>query len=384
MKRIAILGSTGSIGVNALDVISALRDEFKVIGLSTNSNVSALTQQIKRFRPKIACAMSEDKAAWLKNSIGKGHTKIVAGIGGLLEIVTHSDVDLVLVAIAGSISLLPLLEAIKAKKQIALASKEALVSGGEVVMKAAKRNNVKILPVDSEHSAIFQCLNGDSRKSLKKIYLTGSGGPLRKLSKKAFHALAPEEVINHPKWSMGKKISVDSATLMNKGLEVIEAMRLFSINLDSIEVLIHPEAVVHSMVEFVDGSVLAQMAVCDMRIPIQYALGYPERMPQKFDLRLDLKKINGFTFSRPDLKKFPCLKLAYRAAGDAGTYPAVLNASNEEAVLNFLDGRIRFTKIPEVIEKVLSRHRSKDKPALTDILEADKWSREEAKALCFQ
>ncbi|NQU74069.1 MAG: 1-deoxy-D-xylulose-5-phosphate reductoisomerase [Candidatus Omnitrophica bacterium] len=384
MKRIAILGSTGSIGVSALDVISALRDEFKVIGLSTNSNVSALTEQIKRFRPKIACVMSEDKAACLKNSIGKSRTKIVVGLDGLLEIVTHSDVDLVLVAIAGSISLLPLLEAIKAKKQIALASKEALVSGGEVVMKAAKRNNVKILPVDSEHSAIFQCLNGDHKRSLKKIYLTGSGGPLRRLSKKAFHALVPEEVINHPKWSMGKKISVDSATLMNKGLEVIEAMRLFSIDLDSIEVLIHPEAVVHSMVEFVDGSILAQMAVCDMRIPIQYALGYPERMPQKFNLRLDLKKINGFTFSRPDLKKFPCLKLAYHAARDAGTYPAVLNASNEEAVLSFLDGRIRFTKIPEVIEKVLSRHRSKDKPALKDILEADKWSREEAKALCFQ
>jgi len=384
VKRIAILGSTGSIGVNALDVAWAFKDEFKVVGLSTNSNVSALAKQIKRFRPKIACVMSEDKVAYLKNNTSKGHTKIVTGLDGLLEIVTHSQVDLVLVAIAGSISLVPLLEAIKAKKQIALASKEALVSGGEVVMKSAKRNNVKILPVDSEHSAIFQCLNGSQARSLEKIYLTGSGGPLRRLSKKTFHTLSPEEVINHPKWSMGKKISVDSATLMNKGLEVIEAMRLFSINLDNIEVLIHPEAVVHSMVEFVDGSVLAQMAVCDMRIPIQYAFGYPSRIPQKFDLRLDLKKIKKFTFDQPNIKKFPCLKLAYDAAGDGGTYPAVLNASNEEAVLNFLDGKIRFTKIPEVIEKVLSKHRSKNKPALNDILEADKWSREEAKAICFQ
>jgi len=382
MKRIAILGSTGSIGVNTLKVAAAFKDRFKVVGLSTNSNTNLLARQIKGFNPQIACVMSNDRIPPLKNNIKKKHTKIVSGLSGLVEIATHPDVDLVVVAVVGSISLIPLLKAIEAKKQIALASKEALVSGGEIVMKAAKRNNVKIIPVDSEHSAIFQCLNGGSKGGLKKIYLTGTGGPLRKLSQKAFDTLTPEEVINHPKWKMGKKISVDSATLMNKGLEIIEAMRLFSVNLDEIEVLIHPEAIVHSMVEFIDGSILAQMAVCDMRLPIQYALGYPDRLPLAFQLKFDFTKVKRFTFTQPDIKKFPCLGLAYEAARKGGTFPAVLNASNEEAVLNYLDRRIKFTRIPEVVEKVLSRHRNISKPALDDILEADRWSREEARAIC--
>ncbi len=384
MKRIAILGSTGSIGVNTLNVISAFKDEFKVIGLSTNSNSAVLSEQINKFRPKIACIMSEDKIGQLKKNIEKKGTKIVSGLDGLAAIATHPEVDIVVMAIVGSISLVPLLKAIESKKQIALASKEALVSGGEIVMRAAEKNGVKIIPVDSEHSAIFQCLNANlSRREIRRIYLTGTGGPLRRVSQNMFDRLSPEEVINHPKWKMGKKISVDSATLMNKGLEIIEAMRLFSVGLDEIKVLIHPEAIVHSMVEFIDGAVLAQMSVPDMRLPIQYALSYPERLPQKFGLWLDFEKTDNLTFAQPNIKKFPCLGLAYNAARDGGTFPAVLNASNEEAVLNFLDRRIKFTKIPEIIEKVLSRHHGINRPGLNDILEADRWSREEARTICF-
>ena len=381
MKRVAILGSTGSIGVNALNVISAHSDQFKVVGLSANSNTALLKEQIKRFNPKIACIMPEDKLKGIKGIKG---LKAVSGLDGLVEIATHPEVDLVVLAIVGSISLIPLLKAIGAKKQIALASKEALVSGGEIIVKAAKRNNVKIIPVDSEHSAIFQCLNGRPRGELKKIYLTGTGGPLRRISRRLFDALMPQEVINHPKWKMGKKISVDSATLMNKGLEVIEAQWLFSVPLDEIEILIHPEAVVHSMVEFIDGSILAQVSVPDMRLPIQYALSFPSRLPQKSGLYLDFKKVGRFTFSRPNIGKFPCLRLAYDAAKNGGTYPAVLNAANEEAVLNYLDGNIKFTDIPKVIETTLSRHKGRAFVTLDNILEADRWSREEARKLCFQ
>ncbi len=380
MKRIAILGSTGSIGVNALNVISALPDKFRVVGLSANSNAKLLQEQIKKFKPKIACLMSGGKNLC---QTAKG-TKIAYGMDGLIEIATRADVDLVLMAIVGSISLVPLMKAIEAKKQIALASKEALVSGGEIVTKEARKRNVKIIPVDSEHSAIFQCLNGKPSKELRKIYLTGTGGPLRKLSRSKFDSLKPKEVINHPKWKMGKKISVDSATLMNKGLEVIEAKWLFSVELKQIEVLIHPQAIVHSMVEFIDGSILAQLSTPDMRLPIQYALGYPARYPQKFQLYLDFRDANKLTFSRPDTKKFPCLKMAYEAAEAGRTFPAVLNAANEETVLNYLENRCAFTDIPRIIEKVLSRHRGKAVSGLEDILEADAWSREEARRICFQ
>lgn len=380
MKRIAILGSTGSIGVNALNVISAMPDEFRVVGLSANSNAKLLQEQIKKFKPKIACLMSGDKNLCRAT---KG-TKIAYGMDGLIEIATRPDVDLVLMAIVGSVSLIPLMKAIEAKKEIALASKEALVSGGEIVTKEAKKRNVKIIPVDSEHSAIFQCLNGNPRGELRKIYLTGTGGPLRKLSRSKFDSLKPKEVINHPKWKMGKKISVDSATLMNKGLEVIEAKWLFSVELKNIEVLIHPQAIVHSMVEFIDGSILAQLSTPDMRLPIQYALGYPARYPQKFQLYLDFKSANKLTFSRPDTGKFPCLKMAYEAAEAGRTFPAVLNGANEETVLNYLESKCAFTDIPRIIEKVLSRHRGKTVSGLEDILEADAWSKEEARRICFQ
>ncbi|MBI4335178.1 MAG: 1-deoxy-D-xylulose-5-phosphate reductoisomerase [Candidatus Omnitrophica bacterium] len=388
MKKIAILGSTGSIGVNTLNVISAFKDKFQVVGLSANSNLNLLKEQIDRFRPKVACladrqacAMSGDKSGLIK---GVRRTKIVSGLDGLIEVATHPEADLVVMAIVGSASLIPLLKAIEAKKEIALASKEAMVSAGEIVVRAAGKNNVKIIPVDSEHSAIFQCLNGRPRGELKKIYLTGTGGPLRKVSGRQFDTLTAGEVLNHPKWKMGKKISVDSATLMNKGLEVIEAKWLFSAPLEKIEVLIHPEALVHSMVEFIDASILAQVSVPDMRLPIQYALAYPERLPQKFSLYMDFMKSGRITFSRPNTRKFPCLALAYSAAREGGTHPAVLNASNEEAVMSYLEGRIKFTDIPRIVEKALSRHRGKITPDLNDILNADAWSREEVRRNCSQ
>ncbi|MDD5449112.1 MAG: 1-deoxy-D-xylulose-5-phosphate reductoisomerase [Candidatus Omnitrophica bacterium] len=381
MKRIAILGSTGSIGVNALDVIASHKDRFRVVGLSANSNTELLSEQIRRFKPRLACIMSREKARSLEKRRG---TRVVSDMEGLIEVATHPDVDLVIMAIMGSVSLIPLLEAIAAKKQIALASKEAFVTAGELVMKAARKNNVRIIPIDSEHSAIFQCINTSPSKELKKVYLTGTGGPLRNVPGKLFDGLEPEEVLNHPKWKMGKKISVDSATLMNKGLEVIEAKWLFSLALDQIEILVHPEAVIHSMVEFIDGSILAQLSITDMRLPIQYAVGYPERIAQKFGLYLDFKKYDRLTFCQPDEKKFPCLDLAYGALKQGGTFPAVLNAANEVAVLNYLDRKIKFTDIPRFIEKALSRHRGKPANDINDILDADCWSREEVRKLCCQ
>ena len=381
MKKIAILGSTGSVGLNALRVISAFKDEFEVVGLTANSNLKRLSEQIKRFRPKIVCLAAGGKKALPGRING---VKAVSGPEGLMEVATHPDVDMVVFAIAGSASLVPLLGAIEAGKQIALASKEALVSGGEIVIKAAKRNNVRIIPVDSEHSAIFQCLNGRERNELRKIYLTGTGGPLRKLPRRLFDALTPEEVVNHPKWNMGRKISVDSATLMNKGLEVIEARWLFGVSLDEIEVLIHPEALVHSMVEFIDGAILAQLSVPDMRLPIQYALGYPLRLKQKFNLRMNFRDADKITFSRPDTNKFPCLGLAYSAARQGGTSCAVLNASNEEAVLNYLERKIKFSDIPRIVEKALSRHRRREALCLDAVLQADRWAREEVRKICFR
>ena len=356
MKKIAILGSTGSIGVNTLEVVARFPDQFRVVGLSANENCGLLSQQIKRFQPKIACIMSDARAAALTKRTSRRAAKIVSGLDGLIEIVTRPDVDVVVMAIVGSISLVPLLKAITAGKQIALASKEALIAGGELIVREARRKKVSIIPVDSEHSAIFQCIDGRPRAQLKKIYLTGTGGPLRTLPRRVFDTLTREEVTSHPRWKMGKKISVDSATLMNKGLEVIEAHWLFSMPIGAIEVVIHPEAVVHSMVECIDGSIIAQLSVPDMRIPIQYALGYPRRLPQQFGLFVDFNKTDTLTFQRPDREKFPCLDLAFGAARDGGTFPAVLNASNEEAVCSFLDGKIPFTRIPTIVERVLAKH----------------------------
>jgi len=382
IKKIAILGSTGSIGVSTLDVISRLRGKFRIIGLSADSNIAHLAKQARLHRPKIISVRDEHLAKKMRADVPAG-VKITFGMSGLREIVSRGDVDLVVFAISGTSCLMPLLHAIEHKKGIALANKESLVSAGSIVMRLAKKNNVRIIPIDSEHSAIFQCVDGRS-DSLSRIYLTGSGGPLLKVSKNKFGSLSKSFILNHPKWKMGKKISVDSATMMNKGLEIIEAKHLFGIDEKFIEVLIHPEAIVHSMVELTDGAILAQLGVPDMRLPIQYALTYPVRANNMLS-RVDFSKIDRLSFARPDIKRFPCLALAREAAKAGGTAPAVLCSSDEEVVKKYLNGNISFTDIPDIIETVLSRHKNLSGKELTmrGVLEAEAWAREETKSLCY-
>lgn len=375
MKRIALIGSTGSIGRNALDVVRAHPDEFKIVSLAARGSAELLREQIKEFRPRLVALHDEKKAGELRRSLNSSKTRVASGIDGLTECATAKDADIVLVASSGSVGLLPTLEAIRCGKDIALANKEPLVMAGELVFKEAKKHRVSVLPIDSEHSAIFQCLNGNDKKELKRIYLTGSGGPLRKIDKKKFDSLSPEFVVKHPKWNMGKKISVDSATLMNKGLELIEARWFFDTPIEKIKVLIHPEAVIHSMVEFVDGAIIAQLGMADMRLPIQYALSYPRRLSLHMP-GVDFAKVRSLNFEEPDLKRFPCLSLAVEAAKEGGTATAVLNAANEELVHKFLNHKIKLTKIAENIGKILKKHKVVKNPSLRDILEADRWARE--------
>ena len=382
-ERIAILGSTGSVGVNTLDVISVLKNRFKVVALSADSNIKLLSRQARKFHPKIIAVRDEFMASLIKNSL-PSNTRIVLGQVGLSEIAARSDVDTIVFAISGTPCLIPLLEAIRKRKKIALANKEALVSAGPIIIKLARKNNVNIIPVDSEHSAIFQCLDGCDKK-ISRIYLTGSGGPLLNISKDRFNSLSRKFILNHPKWKMGKKISVDSATMMNKGLEIIEAKHLFGVDEREIEVLIHPEAIIHSMVEFIDGTILAQLGTPDMRLPIQYALTYPERK-KNIVKNIDFAKVGKLSFSKPDLDKFPCLELARAAARLGGTAPAVLCACDEEVVKKYLEGKIRFSDITGIIEKVFRKHKSSivKEPAITDILEAEGWAREETRLLCYR
>lgn len=377
-KRLAILGSTGSIGKNTLDVVSSLEDHFEVVAITADNNAKELALQAARFRPKAVCLSDPSKS---RRSFPSG-TQVLSGIGGLSDIVRRADVDMVVFAVSGAACLLPLVEAIKAKKAIALANKEALVSAGPIVMGLARKNGVRILPVDSEHSAIFQCIDGRSGQ-ISKIYLTGSGGPLLDIDKKKFDKLPRSAVLRHPKWKMGRKISVDSATMMNKGLEIIEAKFLFNMDERDIEILVHPEAIVHSMVEFADRTVMAQMASPDMRGPIQYALTYPIRMKSSVAC-VDFAGIGKFSFRRADTGKFPCLRLAREAAAAGGTAPAVLCAADEEAVRFYLEGKISFTSIPKIIEKVLSGNKNIIGRELVvyDVLESDRWAREKARSLC--
>ena len=376
MKRIAILGSTGSIGISALQVIRHFPGKFKVVGLSTNSNIDILYGQIKEFHPFFVCVGDIAAAKRLKHRL-KTKTKLLVGEEGLEALVKDKEVEEILLAISGSCALSPLLKAIESGKQIALANKEALVAAGPLIMNEAASRKIKIIPVDSEQSAIWQCLDGEEHSRLKKIYLTASGGPFWQSPRKDLKDISVRKVLRHPRWKMGKKISVDSANLMNKGLELLETMFLFNVASDKIEILIHPQAVVHSMVEFIDGVILAQLSATDMRIPIQYALSYPERLPNGFP-RIDFCKLKELHFRAPDFKRFPCLRLAYRVAGELGTMPAVLNAANEVSVAEFLRQRLAFISIPKVIEKVLDRHRNKINPDLEDILEADSWARSQA------
>jgi len=375
MERVAVLGSTGSIGTNALDVIAKFPDRFKVCALSTNINVELLIKQAKIFKPKAVCVAQPNAVSWNFSGI-----KAYEGKDGLCRMLEDLKIDIVLMGIVGSSALLPILTALDRVKKIALANKEALVIAGSIIMSKAAKNNVAVVPVDSEHSAIFQCIGNNNRKDLKRIFLTGSGEPLLNVKKSMFKNITLKQAINHPRWKMGKKISVDSATMMNKGLEVIEAHWLFNTDIGNIEILIHPEAVAHSMVEFKDGAILAQMGPCDMRIPIQYALTYPDR----FDSGIkspEFSKIKNLSFYNPDFKKFPCMRLAYEAGKKAGTWPSALNASNEEAVREFIEGRIKFTDIPRAVEKVLGLHKGVKNPGIEDVLETDKWAKVKTKEI---
>jgi len=379
MKKISILGSTGSIGKQALDVIKKNANMFEIVGLTTNNNIHLLFQQIIEFRPKFVTVMDESKATELKNLLKLHNIKVdvFSGMEGLINIAKSQENQLVLNALVGIIGLIPTIEAIKAKKDIALANKEVLVTAGEIIMKEVKNMGVKLIPVDSEHSAIFQCIERiDDKNIIAKLILTASGGPFRGKKLSELKDVSPELVIRHPKWRMGKKISVDSATLMNKGLEVIEARWLFDIDIDRIEVVIHPECIIHSLVEFIDGSYLAQLSYTDMKVPIQYALTYPKRVKSSIN-RLDLAQIGKLTFEKPDFKEFPCFGLAIKSIQIGGSMPIVLNSANEEAVNLFLNNVIKFIDIPYIVERVMEKHDVKYNIDIKDILYFDKWARNE-------
>jgi len=383
MKRITILGSTGSIGSNALDIVSRNMNRFKVSVLTAGNNVDLLEKQIKAFSPDVVALADEKAARELKKRLGKRHAsslRILSGDKGVIEASAHDNSDFVLSAIVGSAGLAPTLSAIHAGKTIGLANKESLVMAGEMVMEASKKHRVRILPVDSEHSAIFQCIEGHKKSDLRRIILTASGGPFADRSLRQLHDITPEDALKHPRWEMGKKISIDSATLMNKGLEVIEAHYLFNLPPDKIDVLIHPQSIVHSMVEFLDRSYIAQLSIPDMKGPIAYALTYPKRLKNVIT-GLELDTVESLTFRKPDFECFPCLSYAYRALEAGGTMPSVLNAANEVAVNAFLEGMIRFPAIPRVIKKTMDQHSLISETGLDVILEADKWARKKAKEI---
>ena len=384
-KRIAILGSTGTIGINTLKVCRQLSDELEVVGLAVHSNTSLLLEQIKEFKPRYVSVMDPDKSRELQAQLKLESIPmddISTGMEGLVSIATLPEVDMVLIATVGAIGLLPTMEAIDAGKQIALANKEVLVMAGELVMAAARQHKVPILPIDSEHNAIYQCLMGQSKKDIHKILLTGSGGPFRK-HMESFEKITPEQALKHPTWNMGRKITIDSSTLMNKSLELIEATHLFGIPAEQIEVVIHPQSIIHSMVEFVDGSIIAQMGVTDMYLPIQFALMYPHRhrAPGHY---LDLHSIQQLTFEKPDLNRFPCLRLGYEAINTGGTMPAVMNAANEIAVKSFLEKEITFPQLSELIEATMQEHTVITHPDLDQILQSDIWGRNQALTLIEQ
>ncbi len=371
---IAILGSTGSIGLNALKVVDQHPQRFRVKALSAYNNFQLLESQIKNYKPAHV-AVGPQGLAHFKSTGMKG-VKFYP-IENCAQIASLKEVDTVVLAMRGTSALMPFLEALRAGKTVAPANKEALVIAGDLIMSEARRHKARIIPIDSEQSAIFQCLDGQKLKPVL-VHLTASGGPLREVRSKDFKRMRPKDILRHPRWKMGPKITVDSATLMNKGFEVIEAKHLFNLEYNQIKVLVHPEAIIHSMVEFTDGSLLAQLGITDMRLPIQYALTYPERLPTGLK-RLDLTQLGSLNFEEPDLKRFPCLGLAFEAARRAGTLPAVLNAADEEVVEKFLHGKIDFLSIYKVVEKVVLRHKIIKNPSLQDILQADHWARQEAR-----
>ena len=374
MKRISILGSTGSIGTQTLDIVRANND-LEVVAIAASTSIEALEKQIREFKPKLVCAYNEKAARELKVRVADTDVKVVSGMDGLIECAVISEADIVVTAFVGMIGIRPTLEAIKSGKDIALANKETLVTAGHIVMKMAEEYNVKILPVDSEHSAIFQSLNGENRKEIDKILLTASGGPFRGWTREQMKDVQVEDALKHPNWSMGKKITIDSATMVNKGLEVIEAKWLFGVGLDDIQVVVQPQSLIHSMVQFKDGGIIAQLGTPGMRLPIQYALYYPSRKYLAGE-RVDFAKIGKITFEDPDPKNFVGLQLAYDAATAGGSMPTVFNAANEKAVAKFLNREIKFLEITDIINYCMDNHKVIENPSVEEILNIEQWAYE--------
>ncbi len=379
MKRIAILGSTGSIGVSTLDIVGRFPERFHVVALAAGKNLTQLIEQIKSFQPLLVSLAQEEDAKKLRQELPDFEGDIVWGADGLYATATHEDADMVVAALVGAVGLPPTLAAIRAGKDVALANKEALVVSGELMTREAAQHGVQLLPVDSEHNAVFQALHGHKQERVKRIILTASGGPFLHRPAEDFQTIRIEEALQHPTWKMGNKITIDSATLMNKGLEVIEARWLFNLSPTQISVIVHPQSIVHSLVEYVDGSVLAQLGIPDMRVPISYILAYPDRLPLTHLPQLDLAEAARLEFVEPDYDKFPCLGLAYTALERGGTCPAALNAANEVSVASFLAGRIGFTDIADINKQILTAHAVQPVKDLESVLEADGWARAQAK-----
>jgi 1-deoxy-D-xylulose-5-phosphate reductoisomerase len=373
-KGLAILGSTGSIGKQTLEVVSIFPSSLTVTAIAAKDEVDLIVQQVKKFQPKVVSVATDEVKKQVEAKLGATKVQIFVGQEGLMKVATEPTAKMVVVAIPGALAMTAVIEAVKLKKDIALATKEVLVAAGEIFMKEVKAAGVKVFPIDSEHSAIAQCLAGEDLKTIKKIVLTASGGPFIKTPVEKFETLTAKEALKHPTWKMGPKITIDSATLMNKGFEVMEAHYLFGLDYSKIEVIIHPQSIIHSFVEFIDGSIKAQLGAPDMRIPIQYALLEKKRQANHWN-RMSFAKLSQLTFLQPDKKKFPCLDYAYEAGKKKGTLPAVLNAANEEAIKLFLRGKINFAQLPLKIKTVMDRHQNKENPELGDILAADEWAR---------
>lgn len=376
MKNVVLLGSTGSIGTSTTKVAEDLPDQIRLVGLAAGNNAELLLKQIRKFQPEAVSLADPQRAAELRDIVGTT-PRVYSGPEGLIKLATLPSADIVLIAIVGTAGLRPALAAIRAGKDLAIASKEILVMAGQIVMAEARKHGVRVLAVDSEHSAIFQCLDGRPPGSVRRLWLTASGGPFRQLPKEAFASVTVEQALKHPSWVMGTKITIDSATLFNKGLEMIEARWLFDIDIDRVQVIVHPQSVIHSMVEFIDGSILAQLSTPDMCLPIQYALTYPTRIASQ-RVQTDLVKIGQLTFEEVDNDRFPAVNLAREAGRIGGTLPAVLNAANEVAVAAFCQGQIPFTGITEIVKRVMAAHKPVKNPTLEDILEADAWARQAA------
>jgi 1-deoxy-D-xylulose-5-phosphate reductoisomerase len=377
MKKIVILGSTGSIGVTALRVIRQNPEKYKVVGLTAGRNVRLLLRQIAEFKPKAVAVLQEKDKEWLKSEVQDQFIEVYSGEEGFVKVATIAESDIVISSIMGAAGLIPTFSAIKAGKDIALANKETMVMAGPIVVEEVKKRGVFIIPVDSEHSAIFQSIQGHPKDDIKRVILTASGGPFKDASLEEMANVTPEQALKHPNWKMGKKITIDSATMMNKGLEVIEARWLFDIPVDKIDILVHPQSIVHSMVEYKDGSIIAQLGVPDMSIPISYALSYPHHIENDLP-SLELDKIKVLSFEKPDLKRFKCIRLAYEAIKIGGSMPAVMNGANEVAVEAFLRKEIGFLDIPDIIERVMSVHEPFPVDSIASVMEADRWARQKA------